>query len=350
MSVPAEPPAAPAPPACPARRPRKDGTLPRLDHCLNCGTPTGDTDNFCPRCGQENQNETVGLRPLVSDVLAEMASWDSKLVRTVIPLLLKPGALTVEYNAGRRVRYLSPLKMYLVISALFFLALPSSNVVSHIHTQTVKPPPGFHANVSTKTLGKSQDVSFFTIDDNGTERDNLPATLAAYDAQQKDPRNPHKDGLFKSLIARQIIKARGNEQTFAQSVIQNVFDDLPKMMFALLPLFALLLKMTYWRSKRLYVEHLIFSLHSHAFAFALLTVPILLSRFAPNTSGWDTIKGVVTAVVFVLLPVYLFVALRRVYGQGRGKTFLKINWIAFNYFILLVVAFSLTAIIAVLLA
>src|ERR1043166_8740446 len=95
--------------------------LPRLEKCLNCGTEVH--GNFCSNCGQEAEDQTVAFRLLLSDVAAEVASFDSKLVRTLKPLVFRPGFLTNEYNSGRRAAYLSPLKMYLVMSVLFFLCL-----------------------------------------------------------------------------------------------------------------------------------------------------------------------------------------------------------------------------------
>lgn len=96
-------------------------TPPRPDHCLNCGRAAD--GNFCAHCGQEVKDHTVALRPLLTDLMAEIVSWDSKLLRTVKALVFQPGFLTNEYNAGRRVPYLSPLKLYLTVSVLFFLVL-----------------------------------------------------------------------------------------------------------------------------------------------------------------------------------------------------------------------------------
>ncbi len=121
-----EPPPAPVKPTLFALPRRKTKTpRPRPDHCLNCGAAT--EGNFCAYCGQENKDHTVALKPLLHDLLAETISWDSKLLRTVVPLLGRPGFLTNEYNAGRRVPYLSPLKMYLTVSVLFFLLLAWKN-------------------------------------------------------------------------------------------------------------------------------------------------------------------------------------------------------------------------------
>ena len=340
-------------PTAPTRRRKKGKTLPHLDRCLNCGRPTGETDNFCPNCGQENEDETVPLTPLVADALSEIVSWDSKLARTLLPLLFRPGFLTNEFLAGRRVRYLSPLKMYLVISAIFFLVLPTSHIAQRMHLASVSLQPTLTKSADTgpKPSIVAGPVSIHVSDDKpgptdfpevqqGFER--LPVTVAAYDARQRV--SPHRDGFWKSLMLRQIIKARHDKQTFAQSVFEGLIEALPKMMFALLPVFALLLKITYWRRRRLYIEHLIFALHSHAFAFTLLTLAVLASTHWPGHG--DATWG----AFFLLLSGYLYAAMRRVYKQGWWKTGFKFLWLSYNYVCLLAVAFALTSIVAFLLA
>ena len=329
----------------PTRRHRKGRLLPHLDHCLNCHRPTGPDDNFCPNCGQQNEDATVSFKPLVADALSEMASWDSKLLRTVIPLLFRPGFLTNEFLAGRRIRYLSPLKMYLVISAVFFLILPFSHLTDNLQVD----PGGISTHAATphqKRISISDDSERsekVQIVGDDVPLTALPKTVAAYDARQRDTHTPHHDGFWKALVSRQVIKARANKQTFTQSVIQGLIGDLPKMMFVLLPLFALLLKMTYLRRKRLYIEHLIFALHSHAFLFILLTLAVL-------TPAVGVAPGLAWEICAVLVPMYLLVALRRVYQQGWPKTAVKFLWLAFNYVILLSVAFAVTAVAAFLLA
>ncbi len=101
-------------------RPRRR-KIPRPTHCLNCGDSL--TGNFCANCGQEAVDERAAIWPLVSDVLSEFARWDSKFVRTLLPLLFRPGYLTNEYNLGKRASYLAPFRLFLSVSVLFFLLL-----------------------------------------------------------------------------------------------------------------------------------------------------------------------------------------------------------------------------------
>lgn len=93
--------------------------LPRTTHCLNCGRAV--EENFCPACGQENTDHTVGVSLLLRDLIEEFLKLDSRIFKTLLSLLFRPGFLTNEYIAGRRVRYIAPFKLFLFASALFFL-------------------------------------------------------------------------------------------------------------------------------------------------------------------------------------------------------------------------------------
>jgi len=109
--------------------------------------------------------------------------------------------------------------------------------------------------------------------------------------------------------------------------IDTFTSNMPKAMFVLLPLFAFLLKLLYARRERYYGEHLVFALHTHAFAFfafAALALFLSVTGEAESYEGWA--RAAVGAVVLGLVlsvPVYILVALKRVYGQGWVKTVLK---------------------------
>lgn len=282
---------------------------PAPDCCLNCAAPA--TGRFCAGCGQEIKDHSVALGPLLSDALAELASWDSKLFRTLIPLLIRPGFLTTEYNAGRRVPYLSPLKLYLTLSVLFFLLLSLKPPVTH---DAIRFEPG------GVTVGVSTGVS---------ERKAAP-TLEEYEAHQKTLPPARRDTAFESAMARGGYKAKQSPSAFISALI----GDIPKMMFLLLPLFAVTLKLLYLRTKWLYVEHLIFLLHVHALAF------LALSPLALYHPDW------LAGILGLALWVYLLVALRVVYKQGWIKTLFKMQAILASYVLLLSLCIAGTLLVA----
>ncbi len=129
--------------------------------------------------------------------------------------------------------------------------------------------------------------------------------------------------------------------TDTQSFGRALWENLPKMMFMFLPLIALVMAVLYLGSGRYYVEHLLFFLHYHAFFFLAGIVVLLLDRFGAATTGavsgfFGTAEGFVIAALVVYVPVYLFLAMRRVYGQGRVWTATKFSVLVISYLVCLV--------------
>ena len=302
-------------PPSPKPKAQAKAPRPRPDHCLNCGTLGN--GNFCAHCGQENKDHTVALKPLVQDLMAEFASWDSRLLRTLKALVFRPGFLTNEYNAGRRASYVSPLKLYLTISVLFFLVLAWKNPLAG-QVQVGVSPHSEAAHTMIVMNGRPEP---------------LPHSRAEYDAYQAHLPPAQRDPPLARLFIYHAIRAGGDKQGFLAALLGGI----PKMMFFLFPLFAVSLKVLYWRTKRLYVEHLIFLLHVHAFAFLLLT-PLLLTH-----PDWLVVSA------FLVLTVYILAALRVVYKQNWGKTLGKFFLLNVGYVTLLSLCLAGTALAALLL-
>ncbi len=307
-----EPPSSGKPPRFALPRVKHGPPRPRPEQCLNCGRAVD--GNFCAFCGQENKDHTVVLRPLLSDLLAEVISWDSKLMRTLVPLVIRPGFLTNEYTAGRRIGYLSPLKLYLTVSVLFFLALSWKAAPTKKDVIIINP------TATAFSVGKGTppppSLRLHTVEE--------------YDASQRRKPLAKRDPPMLRTLIHHIFKANQNPKAF----ISAIMDDFPKMMFFLLPVFAVTLKLLYLRTKRLYVEHLVFLLHVHAFAFLILA-PLML---APRLG-----RGLFAGLI---LPVYVALAMRAVYKQGWPKTLLKFVLLGLGYVVLLFFCFTGTALVA----
>lgn len=95
----------------------------KATHCLNCGTALREQDQFCSNCGQETRNTTESFGEFLKHFLSDYFTFDSKILRSFKPLLFRPGFLTNEFLQGKRVTYIPPLRMYIFISIVFFLAL-----------------------------------------------------------------------------------------------------------------------------------------------------------------------------------------------------------------------------------
>ena len=111
------------------RRPRRKG-----EFCLNCGKELGLDDNYCPNCGQENNHNKASFGTLVVDFFQNYFSLDSKFTNSLLPFFFEPGYLTKKFVAGKRASFVNPVRLYLILSLIFFFVF--SMVSSELVEQT----------------------------------------------------------------------------------------------------------------------------------------------------------------------------------------------------------------------
>jgi hypothetical protein len=123
-------------------------------------------------------------------------------------------------------------------------------------------------------------------------------------------------------------------------LVQEIIGKLPQLMFILLPLFAILLKIMFIFSKRLYMEHLTVALHSHSFIFfTILLVELFDGFYEYSLTAIPVLSGTIEFIgnaLMVWIPVYLFIMQKRVYKQGYILTFIKFFFIGNAYMLLIV--------------
>ena len=362
--------------------------------CLNCGAPLA--GQYCGQCGQRATSRFISLWGLISDAFGDMFELDSRLWRTVVPLLIRPGLLTKEYLQGRRARYMPPFRMYLVLSLVFFIVAffdPQDKLAVFYEpapeaTEVLSPPgisqeeldeaheerrraieelidegvldaewvpPEFREHVDTPDATSTdegaaeddQEVAEEEDEDNGVvvtfDDDEFMGTCTLGEFDMGDSPEWLKRRMTPQRLKStcEQIKAAG-WNGFRDAIVDNI----PAGLIILLPFVALILKMLYPLSRRYYVEHLLFFVHFHSFFFLLLSLQILLSRLGAWIGFAAPLFAVVLIAAAFYIPVYLFVAMRKVYGQGRFVTILKYIWLVFWY----VLGFMFVMMSAVLLA
>lgn len=290
--------------------------------CSNCGAVV--TGTYCSECGQEQKEGVVSLRLMAEDVVDNFITFDARIPRTLKPLLLKPGFLTNEYLKGRRERYTRPTRLYLAISILFFFVL---------------------------SLTSGGSISNFSFGDDAAVADTVQARYdslyaeagQALSAAFAPPVEVDVDGTAIELNDDssdvELRLVRETEEEMETEVVSLFVDNLPKMMFLMLPVFALLLKLLYIRRHRYYIEHLIFALHYHSFVFITLLLITLSLQLLPVV--FSSLLGTGLGIG---LFVYLYGAMRTVYGQSWIKTGLKFLLLLMIYFFVLIVGITLNAI------
>jgi len=303
----------------------------KTDYCLNCSYPLPSEYDFCPKCGQKNINNNPTFWELMADFFQNYFSLDSKMGRSIKPFFFKPGYLTNRFNEGKRVSYVNPIRLYLIISFFYFFILGIMiNSIEGGSSNTNET----EVQGNEKETGKNQNGGIEIEIDDGSG-DDVFETLIKYadvdsisDLALMDSLNIdiHAPGDLEKRIISQLRRAASNTELLKGSIAKN----LPIMMFLLLPIFAMILKLIYVRRKLLYIRHLVHSLHLHSFAFIIFGLTIIF-LFEVHTSGWVALLS--CFIVFL----YTFFSFKNVYNQSTGKTFLKLILLGFTYFFLLTV-------------
>ncbi len=317
------------------RRKKKSGRPP-LTHCENCSASL--TGHFCGQCGQPAIDYRRSFRHVIVDVLDSFLNWDSKFLATLAYLLTRPWKLTNEFLAGHRVRYLNPLRLYLLASVFFFLVANWGERRAEKDTQPIRfdspdemvpgeahePAPG-----ATPPIDRPGDN-----DDEGNE----PRVMFGLD-QNRTPTT------FEAWLQQRIEEKIGKNGSKGKFFLRSLMENLPYMMLACVPLFAFVLKILYFFRRTLYIDHLIYSLHIHSFAYltalAITGVEIGLNQVAPRVTPFALFLLIATAVVQV------FLSIRRVYRQGWIMTVFKFFLGAVAYSIVILLALGTTTFITI---
>ena len=239
-----------------------------------------------------------------------------------------PGRLTAEFLAGRRARYLPPLRLYLVVSVAFFL------VASAVNTRlaVVQFEPDKVAASRVTSTARLEDLPALKSQTGETAEQRAERVCA--DANYSGPGAGTFQPLLKQGCHKTVVDG-GRE--LQQAFLHNV----PRAMFIFLPLLAGLMMLMYWRPRRYYVEHLLLFVHNHAFVFLVAGVVLLLSKLVPRVPG-------VNLAIFLYFAWYMYRSMRLVYRQGRLLTMSKLALLAFFYLLFAASMIAATSVYSVL--
>ncbi|MGH2642902.1 MAG: DUF3667 domain-containing protein [Chitinophagaceae bacterium] len=324
------------------------GELRKENICLNCGASV--TGRYCAECGQENREPRESFGELLYHFFSDFTHFDSKFFTTIKDLVIHPGFLTKEYLAGRRMRYLHPIRMYIFISFLFFIFLGLLNKGAFIN------PEGSYGNAAknaqaiqvlqqeVKKLKASGDPSDFSVISKLQSQIGVlelsgekNMTFGEFDSIEETL--PHREkitgigGFFLNRVARG--KALYGTQ-YSRMMTEKFMHDIPKAMFFLLPLFALFLKWFYTKG-HYYSDHAIFSLHFHSLAFLLMLVTFLLDKIF-------RVQFFESFIVLILF-IYLVIALKNVYHSSLLRSFSKAVGISVLYSISILTVLAIVGVI-----
>jgi len=394
---------------------------PPITHCENCGAQL--QGHWCAKCGQPAIDYRRSFRHVIADLLNEFLNWDSKFFATIGLLLVRPWKLTNQFLAGHRVRYVHPLRLYLLASILFFFAINYAIKSAHFEPINLSPEnraevraelqredlaPEIRAKIEAALGGIEVPPDKRARLEEELKREDLPAdsrreiqerlqhgdpvpnartkiedalkdvppevrariqdTLKraspapAEEPQQlgqttPEPRGKNNPRLesdsdkkastpFEKWIETRAKEKMGEHGTKMGLFIATLFSNLPYMMLCCIPLFALVLKVLYFRRHTFYIDHLVYALHIHTFAYTGVML-IVLATIGLNHIAPGTITGWIIAFLWIVFVVQIFLSIRRVYRQGWFISIFKFLFGGFAYLIVLVSALAVTFLITV---
>ena len=358
---------------------RRKDTSPALTHCENCGTEL--QGHWCSQCGQPAIEYRRSFRYVVADLLNEFLNWDSKFFTTIALLIFKPWRLTNEFLAGKRVRYVNPLRLYLLASILFFFAVNYG--AKGIRFDATKFPKEKRAEVAAAIADKRDEIEAELKKENLTPEqrrkaqkaldyltkptssatttltpEQTPSATAAQSASPTTESGQQAYGPvgdrpfvvfddaktttpFERWIEGRAKEKMGEHGTKMGLFISTLFSNLPYMMLCCVPLFAFVLKVLYIRRPLFYIDHLIYALHIHTFFYAGVMLIVLatigLNHFAPGP-----VAGSIIALLWIAFVTQIFLSIRFVYRQGWFLSIFKFLFGGFVYLIVLVAALAAT--------
>ncbi|MDX1903979.1 MAG: DUF3667 domain-containing protein [Thermonemataceae bacterium] len=331
----------------------KNGT-----HCPNCNTLQSKEAVFCHHCGQKHLEVRKSWWIFIKEFLDNNFGFDSKIFRTSLYLLFRPGRLSLDFIEGKRNAFLPPIRVYLFFSVIFFAGLASSfpkeednfgkeqeKIQKAIQTEKAYQTylAELHLSESdslSKTLKKlfKEDLDFLAtkrknfITIEGLGKKSKIYTIDIYTLSAEQILKKYEiTGTLEKLLVVQNLKIIKNPNRFLQDFVAS------KLWWAtllMIPFVALLLKLLYIRSKRYYAEHLIFSIHYFSFTLIIGTPIFYLEQgsFIQNSYFF---------AYYVIGFIYQLLAQKFFYEQKWFKTVLKavilqvVSFIAFLFFIIL---------------
>ena len=317
----------PAPAATPA---------PVVPRCDNCGASV--PGRYCGACGQRLEPPIHSLWHFLRVATEDVTHADSRLWRTLAALLFKPGFLTREFLDGRRARYLPPVRLYLVLSVAFFLTLAATGRTPEEAHVTPETRAGLAEARQAATQARAAGAPLVVIATpaaaaaapaaGAKPATPAPHTYSVLEGDQEQCRQIHYEGRWQSTIQPLLYRScMQTAQDHGRSLAQSFLHNLPRAMFLFLPLLAGVMMLLYWHPRHYYVEHLLFCVHNHAFAFLMVLLALILSALLPFAApliGW---------VTTLYIAWYLYRSMRVMYRQGWLRTVAKLGSLSFVYLV-----------------
>ena len=321
-----------------------------ITECENCGAQLH--GHWCAKCGQAAVEYRRSFRHVIVDVLDSFLNWDSKFFATIAWLIGRPWYLTNEFVSGHRVRYLHPIRLYLLASILFFFVVNWWAKAIHMDPKAFdegnsedRPKVAENQDLTEgvrqklrKDLDGASSIPGLPVEPEGTPQDRASrryGPILQFDTDKT------KSTPFEQWLEERAKDKMGEHGTKMGLFVKTLVSNLPYMVLCCSPLFALILKVLYIRRRIFYIDHLVYALHIHSFAYAgLMLIGLITIGVTRIASG--AVAGWLIALLWIAFAVQIFLSIRRVYQQGWIKTVIKFWLGGAVYLIILLLGLAAT--------
>ena len=329
-----------------------------LPSCANCGTALNGP--FCSNCGQKASDLQRPIWWILGEFLDAVFSYDSRTFRTLWLLFAEPGEFTRRYIVGQRASMLPPFRLFVIATVVFFVTLQVTGLaIVAFKTETIlldKLPPE-----AAEAIRKNPNAVMTVGDNNKRTVVTIELFVPAGNLERVALSEQEKSGMAEAekAIKIDVDGATGDEKSWLRWVeaklarvnqgYARVRADpillngplnvwLPRLMLVLVPVFALLLAVMHWWPRVYLTEHLVFSVHVHTVIFiALALTAAMVAIISDSEFMW---------AIWLILSVYLWMAMYRVYGRSWWLTSMKFLGLMMIYSFVLVVGLGTIFVIA----
>ena len=299
--------------------------------CPNCGRER--PGSFCAYCGQSDRHYARSLGSVAAEFLREMFELDSRLFRTLKLLFFRPGSLTREFSRNRRVSFVSPVRLYIFSSFLFFLLL---SLIGDFRDVGVTDGAGDREVVATPSPTEERLAAFRAAlpPEQRRKADDILGRPEGDTGRQTLHSVAQRDFEERSWIERYFWLGAIDFFHDPSVVPRRLIANMPIAMFCVLPVLGLVLAVFHFRKKRFYVEHLVFAIHIQTFTFLIYAVALLIPEEGP---------GIWVRAGCLMIPYpYFVIALRRYYENGWVLAVAKSVGVYVLYSLVLLPAFVIS--------
>ncbi len=316
--------------------PDTDNKNTTLLSCKNCDSKF--TGNYCSNCGQSVKELERPIRFMIADFMGTIITFDTRLVKTLVTILFKPGCLTIDFLAGKRARYMPPFRFYLFISFVMFL------LISIFTNSSIEE----NFNASSKELEATKNTVMAMIDPVHSGNDSVYTKTRKLIKSQLDSTTTNAikfddmNGFIDSTklvlnsvenVDQKFVKTIKKIMDYPELYINKLYQFTSWSLFLFMPIFAFLLWLSFFRSRELYIGHLILSLNIHSFIFTITTIVVGINLLFPNhPTGW-------TSYFYFLPPIYQIIGAKRLYKRKWLSTILKLTLVWMMYAFIWLVGF-----------